>query len=364
MGPISISDFRVSVYSVPTKTPRESDGTLEWNSTTMVLVELKAQDRWGLGYTYGHPATATLAQSLLKSLVVGEDVYDISRIWQKMKKAIRNEGHYGISAMAIAAVDIALWDLKAKVLGVSLVKLIGVLRDKVELYGSGGFTSYSEEQLQQQLITWQKKGLKKFKIKVGANPDTDASRVQFVRKVIGPNAGLMVDANEAYRPIQALCMAYKFSEQNVIWFEQPISCEDLEGMKELKDRFPVGMALTSGEYIYNSARTLYYLNSRCVDVLQLDVTRCQGISGLLESAALCDIYNVPISTHCAPALHSAFGCAVRGLIHIESFFDHERIENEFFEGIYEIQNGCIYPDFSAVGHGLKLKANNIERYKQ
>ncbi|MGZ3770695.1 MAG: enolase C-terminal domain-like protein [Bdellovibrio sp.] len=358
-----ISNFRIGVFTVPTQTQLESDGTLEWKSTTMVLIELEASGKWSLGYTYGSSAIATVAQTLLKDVVVGESVFDISRIWNKMNRAVRNDGKTGLSAMAIAAIDIALWDLKAKILEVPLVKLLGVFRDKVEAYGSGGFTSYTDEQMQKEINHWLEKGLKKFKIKVGRDKESDINRVQFVRKLIGQSASLMVDANEAYDSVQALQMAQIYSEQNVCWFEQPIHSENLIGMREIKKKFPIGMALTSGEYIYTAEKTLSILNNRSVDIVQLDVTRNKGITGFLQSTTLCQAYDIPVSTHCAPALHIALGCSLPGIIHLENFFDHDRIEDLFFDGVPPIHNGFFHPDLSKPGLGLKIKTSNIERYK-
>ncbi|HWI56269.1 MAG TPA: mandelate racemase, partial [Bacillota bacterium] len=145
-----IDRLEVSVYQVPTDSP-ESDGTLEWDSTTMVLVEACSGAVAGLGFSYASKSTAALIQKKLQSRVCGRDAMDIQGTWDLMVKSIRNLGRPGLASMAIAAVDIALWDLKARLLGLPLVKLLGQVRPAIPAYGSGGFTSYSIERLQEQL---------------------------------------------------------------------------------------------------------------------------------------------------------------------------------------------------------------------
>ena len=149
-----VNQITVSAYRVPTDVPMESDGTLEWNSTTLVLVEASAAGVTGIGYTYADTATAVLIRDLLAKVACGQNVMANERIWAAMVASIRNLGRPGIAAMAISAVDVALWDLKARLIGVPLVTLLGPVRDSVPVYGSGGFTSYSVTQLQEQLAGW------------------------------------------------------------------------------------------------------------------------------------------------------------------------------------------------------------------
>lgn len=330
----------------------------------MILIELTAGGVSSLGYTYGHAAIASVAKTLLEAHVIGQNPLDVSAIWAKLNRAIRNDGKTGLAAMAIAAIDIALWDLKAKLLNISLAELFGMCRQKVEVYGSGGFTSYSAQEMAVQMRPWSDQGLRHFKMKVGRNPADDPARVAFVRECIGREATLMVDANEAYDIPTALLMAQHFEKQKVTWFEQPINSQDLPGMKELKEKLPAGMALTDGEYIYNIEHVLRLIQFRCADVIQLDVTRCQGMTGFLKAAALCEAANIPVSSHCAPSLHVALGCALPHMLHLEYFYDHVRIEEEFFEGVLPAQNGFLEPDLSRPGLGLKLKSHHAERFRR
>jgi L-alanine-DL-glutamate epimerase-like enolase superfamily enzyme len=240
-----VEGVEVTAYEIPTERP-ESDGTLEWDSTTLVLVEAFNGRERGVGYTYADRSVATLIESKLADQVRGADAMRPPAVWAAMRRELRNTGQAGAGSMAISAVDIALWDLKARLLGVSLADALPRVRDSVPIYGSGGFTSYDESELRRQLRGWIQSGIRAVKIKVGRDPDADPARVAVAREVIGPNVELMVDANGAYSLPQALGLAERFAEQDVTWFEEPLSSEDLEGLAELRNRAPAGMAIAAG----------------------------------------------------------------------------------------------------------------------
>jgi L-alanine-DL-glutamate epimerase-like enolase superfamily enzyme len=290
------------------------------------------------------------------------DAFDVTSAWQKMVESIRNLGRPGIASMAIAAVDTALWDLKAKLLGVPLVKLFGQVRDGVEIYGSGGFTSYNNQQLAEQLSAWVKQGIPQVKMKIGRDAVADVERVQTARDAIGERAKLFVDANGAYSRKQALRQAEIFAYSNVVWLEEPVSSDDLEGLRLIRDRAPAVMEIAAGEYGYDSWYFRRMLEAGAVDVLQADATRCAGFTGFLEAGALCAAHHLPLSAHCAPALHVHIGCAVAPLRHLEYFHDHVRIENMLFDGVLQPREGRLYPDLSRSGIGLELKRADAQRF--
>jgi L-alanine-DL-glutamate epimerase-like enolase superfamily enzyme len=359
-----ISRVAASVYTVPTDAP-ESDGTLEWTATTMVVVEVAAgagPTVNGIGYTYGHAAVATLIRDLLAPLVVGGDPMAVSRHWVAMTRAIRNQGRPGLASMAIAAVDAALWDLKARLLDVPLVTLLGSLHDALPVYGSGGFTSYPIDRLQRQLAGWRARGITRVKIKVGRDPADDPDRVHKAREAIGGDAELFVDANGACTARQALALAADFADAGVTWFEEPVSSDDLEGLGAVRARAPAGMDIAAGEYGYDLYDFRRLLDAGAVDVLQADATRCAGITGFLQVAALCDAYNLPLSSHTAAALHLHPCCAAARVRHLEYFHDHARIEQLFFDGATEPIDGVLRPDRSRPGLGLELKRADAQRY--
>lgn len=361
VGKTPIEGVEVSAYTVPTDAP-ESDGTLAWDSTTMVLAGVRAGGKRGLGYTYADVSVGKLIESKLKSAVEGRGAMDPQGAWAAMNGALRNAGRPGSGSMAVSAVDTALWDLKARLLGVPLAALLGRYREGVPVYGSGGFTSYSTERLQEQLSGWVEQGIPRVKMKVGREPEKDPERVRAARQSIGEDVELMVDANGAYSRKEALLYAERFAESGVVYYEEPVSSDDLEGLRLVRDRAPAGMSVAAGEYGWNIFDFHRLLEAGAVDILQADVTRCGGISGLLKVDALCKARNTPFSAHCAPQVHAHACCAMETLIHCEYFHDHARIERMLFDGALSPENGVITPDPPRPGLGIDLKRADAERY--
>jgi L-alanine-DL-glutamate epimerase-like enolase superfamily enzyme len=265
--------------------------------------------------------------------------------------------------MALSAVDSALWDLKARLLGVPLVRLLGGARDSAPVYGSGGFTSYSVEHLRSQLARWAERGIPRAKMKVGSCPKEDVVRVRAAREAVGEEVELFVDANGAYSVTQALALAKELVDCGVTWFEEPVSSDDLEGLRRVRRRAPVGMDVAAGEYGDSAMYFRRMLEAGSVDVLQADATRCFGISGFLQADALCDAYKKPLSAHGAPSLHVHPACASKRLVHLEYFHDHVRLERMLFEGAPQLKNGTLVPDLSRPGMGLELKRADAARYE-
>jgi L-alanine-DL-glutamate epimerase-like enolase superfamily enzyme len=356
-----IERLDVSAYAVPTDFP-ESDGTLAWKKTTLVLVEVSAGGRRGLGFTYADTATARLIKDLLADVVKGRDAMDVPGLWAEMVYHIRNLGRPGIVSMAISAIDTALWDLKARLIDLPLVTLLGKVRDSIPVYGSGGFTSYSVSQLQKQLSGWVDQGISRVKMKIGTHPEEDIDRVRAAREAIGHSAELFVDANGAYTRKQALAFAEAFSDFGVGWFEEPVSSDDLDGLRLIRDRAPAGMDIAAGEYGYDLFYFRRMLDAAAVDVIQADVSRCAGITEFLRVAALCEARSIPLSGHTAPSLHLHPCCAISSVCHVEYFHDHVRIENMLFDGALTLIDGELHPDLSRPGLGLEFKRSDAECY--
>lgn len=356
-----IKKLEVSAFEIPTDGP-ESDGTLEWDSTTLVLVESQAGNVAGLGLSYASKAAASVIREKLEALVVGQDVMDVAGVWERMNRAVRNLGRPGLAAMAVAAVDIALWDLKARWLQLPLVKLLGLVRPGIPAYGSGGFTSYSLQRLQQQLGAWARNGLGAVKMKVGREPDKDLERVQAAREAIGPKTDLYVDANGAYQVKQALHLAQGFEPCGVKWFEEPVSSDDLVGMRLVRQRAPASLVIAAGEYGYDPLYFRRMLESDAVDVLQADATRCGGITGFMQAGTLCEAFMTPFSAHTAPSIHLHPCCALNRACSVEYFYDHYRIEQMLFDGAAQPMDGQLWPDLSRPGLGLEFKRADARRY--
>ncbi|MGI8574686.1 MAG: enolase C-terminal domain-like protein [Egibacteraceae bacterium] len=359
-GP-AVEGVSVGADTVPTDR-LESDGTLAWDSTTCVVVEISAGDETGLGYTYGHQAVATLVSDKIAPLLEGRDAFQIGEAWWAVVGALRNQGRPGITSMAVSAVDIALWDLKARLLGCSVATLLDGFHDGVPVYGSGGFTSYAIEHLQSQLARWVEQGIPRVKMKVGRHPEEDTARVRAARAAIGDDVELYVDANGAWKRKQALEAMQTFAEFGVSWVEEPVTSDDLAGLRLLRDRGPAGMDVTAGEYGYDLPYFRDMLRAGAVDCMQADVTRCGGITAVQRVSALCDAETIDLSAHCAPAISAHAFTAVWHLRHLEYFHDHIRVEERLFDGLPEQRGGMLRVDHDRPGLGLELKRSDAEQY--
>ncbi|HEX4020628.1 MAG TPA: enolase C-terminal domain-like protein [Candidatus Sulfotelmatobacter sp.] len=358
---VPIKQMDVSTYAIPTDFA-ESDGTLEWDRTTIVIVIVSGGNQQGVGYTYADNATASLIHDTLRPIVCGADALSPSAIYMACWRRIRNLGRPGICSMAISAVDCAVWDLKARLLGAPLVTLLGQVRQGAAIYGSGGFTSYSDKQLVNQLAGWIDRGIPSVKMKVGRDRGRDRDRVRVAREAIGKDAQLFVDANGAYTRREALRQASIFDEFDVSWFEEPVSSDDLDGLRWLRDHAPVRMDIAAGEYGYDIFYFQRMLAAQAVDVQQADITRCGGVTGFMQVATLCQSFNIPLSCHTSPALHTHVACAAPPFRNLEYFHDHVRIEQMLFDGLPQLIDGELRPDLSRPGTGLEIKRSDAEKF--
>lgn len=356
-----ITNTQVHAYKIPTE-EGESDGTFKWDHTVLVLVQVEAGNCRGLGYSYANAATAFMVGHDLFPLLQKENALDNTRLWQKMVNGIRNLGRPGISSMAIAAVDNALWDLKAKLLNLPLCKLLGQVHDQMPIYASGGFTSYGAEELSEKFNKLREEGHSKFKMKIGRNKKDDLKRLAAAREAIGDNE-LFVDANGAYYPKEALAMAEEMTRFRVRWFEEPVTSDNLEGLHMVREHAPASMDIAAGEYGYSQTYFHRMLREECVDVLQADATRCAGITGLLAAHGLCEAHHLPLSAHCAPSLHLHPALALQQMVHVEYFRDHVRIEKMLFDGAATAKEGKLYPDLDKNGMGLEFKFQDAEKFR-
>ena len=315
---------------------------MQWDSTTVLLVEAVADNGTrGLGFSYCAAAAASVVSDVLEPVVVGCSVEAIGSIWHRMVAAVRNIGRQGIAATAISAVDIALWDLRAGCLDRPLADVLGRQRDAVPIYRSGGFTSYSDSELTEQLHAWVEQGIPRVKMKIGmawgSQVEADIERVRLARRAIGPHAELFVDANGAYSTKQALRVATYFADEDVTYFEEPVSSDHLDQLAYLRTR--LSMSVAAGEYGYDPWYFKRMLDAGAVDILQADVTRCLGVTGWLEAAQLAHADATPFSAHTAPSLHAQVGCAAPAIAHVEYFHDHARIEQMIFDGAPQPHGG-------------------------
>ncbi len=346
---------------IPTDKP-EADGTFAWDATTLVLVEVEGGGHSGLGYTYSDASVVALITGFLAKAIHGVEALDPPGAWAAMQRAVRNLGREGLAATAISAIDAALWDLKAKLLDLPLALLLGRARDEVPIYGSGGFTTYSDDELRAQLAGWvERDGCTAVKMKIGTDLGRDPHRVEVAKEAIG-DADLFIDANGAFAPKQALQLAHCFAGQDVRWFEEPVTSDDLFGLALLRREGPPGWTSRPANTPFTPDYVERMLAAGAVDCQQADVTRIGGFTGFLRAAALCDAHHTDLSGHCAPAIHLHVACAAPRLRHLEWFHDHVRIEQMLFDGAPVAKNGVIRPDLTRTGHGLEFRAADAERY--
>jgi L-alanine-DL-glutamate epimerase-like enolase superfamily enzyme len=359
-----VESIDARAYTIPTDAP-EADGTAAWQATTLIVVRVHAAGVTGTGWTYGAAGCAALVDELLAGVVTGRDALAVPGAWAAMVRAARNATRAGAVGYAISAVDVALWDLKARLLDVPLAALFGVVHDTVPVYGSGGFTTYSDEHMVQQLTGWaHDQAIPRVKIKIGeswgADEARDLARIARAREVIGPRTELYVDANGGYQRKQAVRIGHAMAEWDVRWFEEPVSSDDLDGLREVRDR--VDADVTAGEY----GTDITYFRRMCaheaVDCLQIDATRCGGYTEWLRSAAVAASFGLTVSGHCAPNLHAPVAAATPNLRHLEWFHDHVRIESTLFTGSLDPAGGTVTPT-DRPGHGMALAEDAAQRYR-
>jgi L-alanine-DL-glutamate epimerase-like enolase superfamily enzyme len=362
-GAIPVSDVGARLYTIPTEQP-EADGTLAWDSHTVLLTTVSAGGVTGLGYSYTQAGASGVVTGKLAEVVTGRDALDVGGAWAAMWHAVRNYGQNGLVATAVSAVDIALWDLKSRLLDVPLTVAIDAVHDGTPIYGSGGFCNYTDAQLRDQLAGWVDDGIPRVKMKTGREPDRDLHRLAVAREAIGPDVELFTDANGAFTRAQARAWAEVYAEHDVRWFEEPVSSDDVEGLAMVRAQARGAVDIAAGEYGWALPQFQQMLQAGAVDCLQADVTRCGGITGFRRAGALCDARSMDLSAHCAPQV-SAHACtALWHLRHLEFFHDHNRIEHLLFDGCLEPDGGRLVPDRSRPGHGLTLKEPDVDQWRE
>jgi L-alanine-DL-glutamate epimerase-like enolase superfamily enzyme len=363
-GNATIEEVTATAYTIPTDEP-EADGTAQWSATTMVLVQARCGDVVGTGWTYGPAACADLVAELLEPVVVRRDPMAVPGTWLAMVDSVRNATRAGAVGYAISAVDVALWDLKARLLDLSLVDLFGAVHEEVAVYGSGGFTTYDDQRTTDQLSRWvHDLGIPRVKIKIGeshgAAEDRDLHRIRLARQVIGPDAELYVDANGGYTVKQAVRVIDATLDADVHWLEEPVSSDDLDGLATV--RMLVDADVAAGEY----GTDIRYFRRMCqagaVDCLQIDATRAGGYTEWFRSAAVADCHGLHVSAHCAPNLHAAAAAATPNVRHLEWFHDHVRIESLLLDGALDPSGGTVRPA-QGPGHGFTFRFEEAERYR-
>jgi L-alanine-DL-glutamate epimerase-like enolase superfamily enzyme len=317
----------------------------------------------GMGFAYtiggGGRALKVIVEDDLAALIIDEDPMDHERLAGKVYWRLQGVGRLGLVAQAYAAVDLALWDLKGKVAGLPLYKLLGGARESAPAYGADtGWLWMSPEDIIEASRPYLDQGLMGFKVRVGSpNPETDAERVSRIREAVGEDVWLGVDANQRYDFATALSMGYFFEEEiGADWFEEPLTCEDVEGHVRLAEHLEIPIAL--GETLFGRNEFSSYLARNAVDVLQPDVTRVGGLTAWLKIASLADLHHRPLSPHLMPEIGVHLAC---GLPHVRAVEYMPWLFPAFVEPP-AIVNGQLMPP-KRPGLGLEVRSDALEKYR-
>lgn len=326
-------------------------------SVAMLFTELwSASGGYGVGFSYSKRAGGIAQYHHLCEIadtLIGEDPNDIARIWDKLVWAGASVGRSGASTQAIAAVDVALWDLKAKRAGLSIAKLVGSHRESVRCYNtSGGFLHTPIDEVIANAHRSLENGIGGIKLKVG-QPDgaEDLRRVAAVRKSIGDNVPLMVDANQQWDRTTAFRMGLALEEYNLVWIEEPLDAYDAEGHAQLADKLTTPIA--TGEMLTSVREHTELLRARSVDIIQPDAPRIGGITQFLRLCALADEAHVGLAPHFAMELHIQLAATYPQEPWVEHF---EWLEPLFNERLSIADGRMLVPESPGLGISLSAQA--------
>lgn len=293
---MKITDIKYEAYRWP-RTKAITNGKHTYTHVNFGLCKIETDEGitgLGLGSTN---AIAVPMVEYLKPLLVGEDPLNIEKLWHKMWVP-KLTGRRGLTTRAISSIDIGLWDLKAKVAGMPLYKLLGGYRDRVPAYIAGGYYVEGKDLkgLQEEMLEYVSWGAKAVKMKVGALPlRQDAERVKAVRDAVGPDIKILLDANCAYRYYEAIQFAKMIEDYDPFWFEEPIAPDDYEGHRKIAERTTVPLATGENEYTRYGFRDL--IERKAVPILNTDPKVVGGVTEFMKVAALAQAYDLDIAPH-------------------------------------------------------------------
>lgn len=311
---MKITDIRVESFRWPRAKPI-SNGKHTYTHSGVGLVFIDTDEgTTGIGLGGGKGVIGATIDSL-KPLLIGEDPINVERLWHAMwvPKLI---GRRGLTTRAISAIDIALWDLRAKVAGMPLYKMLGGFRNKMPTYIAGGYYEDGKglKELQEEVSEHVEWGAKAVKMKVGAvSINEDVERVKAVREAVGHDIKLMVDANCAYRWYEAVQLADRIEEFDPFWFEEPIAADDYEGHKRIAEKTTIPIATGENEYTRYGFRDLIAMG--CVPILNADAMILGGVTEFMKVVALSQAHDLDIAPHGAQEIHIHLVSAIsNGLI--------------------------------------------------
>jgi L-alanine-DL-glutamate epimerase-like enolase superfamily enzyme len=328
-----------------------------------VFVHIKTDEGFeGLGV--GQSGTRELIEKSLKPLLIGQDPLSHEKLWDDMFWRVRGFGRKGLAFCAISAVDIGLWDLKGKIFNAPLYKLIGPYTDTVPIYGSGGWTNFSEDELVREQVSYVERGIPRVKMKVakdfGKSENEDVRRLAAVRKAVGDDVEIFIDANNGYYAKQAIAMARRFAEYNVGWFEEPVLADDIDGLAEIARAIDIPVA--TGEHEYTKYGFKDLISRGGADIVQPDIGRVGGVTEWLKVAHLAHAFNLPVAPHAVQLVHLHVACCTPNLKVVEYLGVSDEADRVWYTEFPEQKDGMWSPYPDRPGLGLELNPEAVRQY--
>lgn len=355
-----IREARADLIASPVQTGFQ-DATRKVETVGMCVIRVNTdQGLTGIGVTYhevGGEAIKEMIERYYGPKLIGRDPFETEEIWEELFHYARGVGRKGLSFCALSAVDIALWDLKGKIMDLPLYRLLGGNKKKVPVYASGGWTSYDDDALVAEALEMVRRGYKMIKLKVGVeggrNIRRDTQRCRKVREAIGPDIGFMVDANNAFHSGDAVRLANEIREYDILFFEEPVFADDIPGLRRFRQGTDIPLGTGEHEYTRYGARDL--ILGEAVDYLQMDVTRCGGITEMLKVIALSQAWNLAFAPHAMEHIHMHLVSAAANGAFLERLFLFEDITAMVFKDAPVPEEGILtIPD--KPGLGLELNS--------
>ena len=318
----------------------------------------------GLGIGQASPGVRQVIEADLKGLLIGQDPFNIEKLWNDMFWRVRGYGRKGVAFCALSAVDIGLWDLKAKALGLPLYELLGPFTDSVPIYGSGGWTNLTQEELVAEMAGYVEQGIKRVKMKVGKDfgksEREDLQRLAAVRKTLGDDVAIYVDANNGYYSKQAIYMAKEFEQFQVGWCEEPVLADDITGLAEIKHATSIPIATGEHEYTKHGFREL--IAGGGVDIVQPDVGRVGGVTEWMKVAHMAHAFNLPVAPHAVQLVHLHVACATPNLKVVEYMNTALEGDRVWYTEFPQQSGGLWSPFPDKPGLGLELDPYAVEKW--
>ena len=350
------------------------DATYTLPHRSAVLVKIATDEGVsGIGeaaYFGGPPMiTKMIIAKELADYIIGEDPLNIERLWEKMYQRSIKHGRKGAIIASMSGIDVALWDIKARVAGMPLYRLLGGGHEKIRAYASAGFYAEGKglRELAEEMASYVKEGFTAVKMKIGRlSQAEDAARVAAVRKAIGPNIDLLVDGNNAYTAYEAIKIARKMEEYDIFWFEEPVPAEDIEGSARVAAAIDTPLAAGENEFTRYGFRDL--IINQALDIAQPDTTWCGGITEARKIAAMASAWNitcVPHSFSSAIALVSNlhFSASITNSMFQEFDRNHNPLREELLTEPVKINKDGYIDLWDRPGLGVELNESVVKKYR-